>query len=486
MKAIVAVAAILVLLSPLAAQGKPKITLLPFASGLERPMDIVNAGDERLFVAEREGVIRIIEPDGTVLPTPFLDFQSKVTCCIGEQGFQGLVFHPNYASNGFFYVHYAGLNGNIFISRFTVTGDPNVADPTSEQVLLEIVHPGTNHNGGDLQFGPQDGYLYISVGDSAGANGSVNGQKLDTLLGKVLRIDVDGGSPYAIPADNPFVDGNPNTFDEIWAYGLRNPFHFSFDRLTGDMYLGDVGQDSWEEINFQPASSAGGENYGWRCYEGNHPYDLTGCGPIGDFTFPIHEYPHDPGCSVTGGFVYRGANYPVLQGHYFFSDFCTGEISSLTPDGGGGWELASYGQLAPDLRPTVFGEDASGELYVTAAFLSGTIYRFSAADSFKCYKAKDLKNPQFMPSSVTLEDQFGVNDGMFQVTQPALLCNPSVLQIGSINNLDDHLTCYKIKGPELATENRPTVEVGSPFGIHRLSVKKPAMLCVPSSKSILP
>jgi glucose/arabinose dehydrogenase len=194
----------------------------------------------------------------------------------------------------------------------------------------------------------------------------------------VLRIDVDGGLPYAIPPDNPFVDGDPSTLDEIWAYGLRNPFHFSFDRTTGDMYLGDVGQASWEEINFLPHDSTGGVNFGWRCYEGNQPFDVADCAAAQEMTFPIHAYDHSVGCSVTGGTVYRGARFPDLSGLYFFSDFCRSIFWSLARDAGENWRLTEFGALVPHMMPSVFGEDAAGEIYVTSAQPGATIYRIEA------------------------------------------------------------------------------------------------------------
>ena len=348
-----------------------EVGLMPVAGGLSQPVDIANAGDSRLFVVDREGVIRIVQPDRTVRGTPFLDIRSKVQL-IGESGMLGLAFHPSYSINGFLYVDYVNLDGNLVIARYSASSDPNLADPNSESIVLTITHqPFPNHNGGDLNFGP-DGYLYISVGDGAGFN-SFNGQERLSLLAKILRIDVDGGSPYAIPVDNPFV-ADPNTLDEIWALGFRNPFRFSFDRLTGDMFIGDVGEDVREEVDFQPSSSAGGENYGWRCYEGSQPFNLTGCGPIGDYTFPIHEYAHGPACAVIGGFVYRGSLYPILNGHYLFTDFCTGDLWSLLPDGGGGWELNSFGQLVPQFSADTFGEDANGEVYV-GSIVDETVYQ---------------------------------------------------------------------------------------------------------------
>jgi glucose/arabinose dehydrogenase len=354
-----------------AAGAEFEVGLTPVASGLSASVDIANAGDSRLFVVDREGVIRIVQSDRTVLGTPFLDIRSKVQV-LGESGLLGLAFHPSYSTNGFLYVDYVNLDGNIVIARYSVSGDPNLADPDSESIVLTVTHqPFPNHNGGDLNFGP-DGYLYISVGDGAGFN-SFNGQERLSLLGKILRIDVDGGPPYAIPVDNPFV-ADPNTLDEIWALGFRNPYRFSFDRLSGDMFIGDVGEDVREEVDFEPNGSAGGVNYGWRCYEGSLPFNLTGCGPIGDYTFPIHEYAHGPACAVIGGFVYRGSLYPTLNGHYLFTDFCTGDLWSLLPDGGGGWELNGFGPLVPPFGAGGFGEDADGEVYV-GSMADETVYQ---------------------------------------------------------------------------------------------------------------
>lgn len=354
------------------------ITVQPIATGFDSPVDLASTSllfDQRLFVVEQGGRIRIMRPSGQVLLLPFLNISDRISTG-GERGLLGLAFHPDYADNGYFYVNYTNLSGDTTISRFTVSAtNRNRADVNSEEILLVVDQPFSNHNGGDLAFGP-DGYLYIPLGDGGSAGDPQdNSQDLDSLLGKVLRLDVDGGSPYAIPPDNPFV-GLPGA-DEIWAYGYRNPWRFSFDRLTGDMYIGDVGQGDWEEIDFEAAGSPGGGNYGWRCYEGNHPYNLSGCSPDpADYIFPIHEYSHAEGCSVTGGYVYRGTRFPTLAGHYFFADYCTGSIWDLIPDGMGGWTLTAHGSLLGN--PTTFGESSRGDLYVADAS-DGTVYLIGPA-----------------------------------------------------------------------------------------------------------
>ncbi|HMQ63683.1 MAG TPA: PQQ-dependent sugar dehydrogenase [Flavilitoribacter sp.] len=354
--------------------AQTKIALNVYAGGFTRPVDIVNAGDSRLFIVEQRGIIKIIDGNGQVLSTPFLDIDARVGSQGNEQGLLGLAFHPDYANNGFFYVNYTNNSGDTRISRFKVSaGNPNVADPNSEKVLLPVDQPYSNHNAGDLTFGP-DGYLYFGLGDGgSGGDPQNNGQTATAYLGKLLRIDVDNGDPYAIPPTNPFKDTD-FYLDEIWATGLRNPWRFSFDRLTGDLWIGDVGQDAWEEIDFQPASSTGGENYGWRCYEGNHVYSMSGSFPdMSQLTFPVTEYSHSVGgCSVNGGFVYRGQAFPALYGKYIYSDYCSGRFWTLTPDGQGGWDNEEVLNGANNTFVS-FGEDKDGELYVSA--LNGNVYR---------------------------------------------------------------------------------------------------------------
>jgi len=351
----------------------------PIASGFERPVYLTHAGDDRLFVVEQEGRMWVIDAErGVVLETPFLDIVPLVHSRAYERGLLSVAFHPDYASNGMFFVNYTrNPDGATVIARYLVSGDPNLADPGSGTVLLTIDQPEANHNGGQLQFGP-DGYLYVGMGDGGGAgdrHGTIgNGQDLDALLGKMLRIDVDGGETYTIPPSNPYV-GRTDARPEIWAFGIRNPWRFSFDRATGDLYTADVGQGQYEEVNFQPASSSGGENYGWRIMEGSHCYDpREGCDQTG-LTPPIAEYGREGGCSVTGGYVYRGSLYPWLDGVYFFADYCSGNVWSLERDASGQWNMT--GQTRVNFNVSSFGEDEAGEVYLVGHD-DGTIYRLTS------------------------------------------------------------------------------------------------------------
>lgn len=377
--------------------GLPDLALVEIATGFNQPTDIANARDARLFITEKPGLIRIIAADGTVLPTPFLDIRSQV-CDQSEGGLLGLVFHPDYETNGFFFVNYTTQRGSdcdtmtTHIARFSVSADPNVADVASERIILSVDQPYDNHNAGDLAFGP-DGYLYIPLGDG-GSGGDPENRSQDgtTLLGKLLRIAPStstGTEPdYTIPSDNPYVS-NPSVLDEIWAFGLRNPWRISFDRLTGDLWISDVGQGSREEVNFQPATSNGGENYGWRCFEGTLPYNTLGCGSQKSYDGPAVEYGHNLGNTVTGGFVYRGGQYPGMYGHYIFADFGSGRFWSVTRDGAGAWQLAQLHQFPWSF--VTFGEGPASELYVaTYGFGDGTIY-----------EVMDLSSPK-MPERVFL------------------------------------------------------------------------------------
>ncbi len=339
-----------------------RLELQRIVGGLETPVGIANAGDGsgRLFILEKVGRIRVVQA-GTLLPGPFLDITDRVGPSQNEQGLLGLAFHPRYAANSLFFVNYTDRQGNTVVSRFSTSSDPAKADPASEAMLLTLVQPAGNHNGGHLAFGP-DGYLYIGTGDG-GASGDRfgNAQNGQTLLGAMLRLDVDGGQPYAVPASNPFV-GNPAVRDEIWAIGLRNPWRYSFDRLTGDLYLADVGQNRYEEINIQSAASLGGQNYGWPIMEASHcfPEDRS-CDQAG-LTLPVVEYDHGQGCSVTGGYVYRGREFPLLTGIYLFGDYCSGRVWGLAPGTGGNWRVAELARA--DIQLSSFGEDEAGELYL--------------------------------------------------------------------------------------------------------------------------
>jgi len=367
-----------------AAPVPPEVVLTPLAGSLGGITAITHAGDGRLFLTLQRGRIVIWE-NGAVLSTPFLDISSRIVCC-GEQGLLSTAFHPAYAENGFFYVNYTDTDGDTVIERYEVSSDPNVADPFSGVTLLTIDQPFANHNGGQLEFGP-DGMLYVGMGDGGSAGDpECVAQRMEPqegrqdLLGKMLRLDVNQSmaSPpyYGIPEGNPFVaTGGP---DEAWAIGLRNPWRFSFDRLTGDLLIGDVGQGSKEEIDFQPQASTGGENYGWKMMEGTLCNGNTGNCPDGVpacdsplLTLPILEYDHGGGrCSVTGGYVYRGERIPDLNGRYVYGDFCSGEIWAAFR-AGDTWTEEFLPIQAGGL--TTFGEDLAGELYVGTQ--AGNLYR---------------------------------------------------------------------------------------------------------------
>jgi glucose/arabinose dehydrogenase len=357
----------------LAATGLTKadavVRLEPVVSGLTQPLLVTHAGDGsgRLFVVQKDGLIRIVR-DGQLQATPFLDIRARVTNR-SEMGLLGLAFHPLFASNGRFFVNYAtevGGPGRTVVAEYRVSRDEQVADPGSERVILSFGQPAANHNGGMLAFGP-DGYLYISSGDGGGANDVFgNGQNLATLLGGILRIDVDGELPYAVPPDNPLV-GRPAARPELWAWGLRNPWRMSFDRLTGLLFAGDVGQGAWEEIDLIRR----GGNYGWNLMEGTHCFPPgTQCDPEG-LILPIAEYGRREGISVTGGYVYRGSRPGELWGAYLFGDFGSGRIWTLTPGPGGAWSRRLL--VDTDLNLSSFGEDEGGELYVVG--FGGTIHR---------------------------------------------------------------------------------------------------------------
>lgn len=360
-----------------------EIELELFSSGISSPVDIQNAGDSRLFVLGQSGLIHIINENGTVNSMPFLDITDRVSNSEDEHGLLGLAFHPNYAKNGFFYVNYVNKDSETIISKFYRSkSDINLADKTTERILMTIPQPYANHNGGQLVFG-KDNMLYIALGDGGGTGDPDDrAQDLESYLGKILRIDVNNfkqGENYGIPKNNPFVD-DEDALDEIWAYGLRNPWRFSIDKATNEMWIADVGQENIEEIN-KVAATTGGINYGWRCYEGDSPYNLDDCDDDDSVTFPISEYTHnDSGafkCSITGGFRYRGNAQPSLSGIYFFADFCSAEIGMLQ-ENQGNWDM-SFSQAFTGNNWSTFGEDMNGELYI-ADISSGSIYKIKDAN----------------------------------------------------------------------------------------------------------
>ena len=350
------------------------IVLTNFSSGFSSPLGLKNAGDERLFVVEQGGVIKIVDLNGVVNTTPFLDIESIVNAG-GERGLLGLAFHPEYQTNGRFFVHYSNNSGDTQISEFSVSSsNPDIANPNSEVMILTVPQPFSNHNGGTIAFGPQDGYLYIGLGDGGGGGDTNNNaQNPNLLIGKLLRIDIDsqsGGTNYTIPGDNPFTD-DPSTRDEIWATGLRNPFRFTMDPDSNTIWMGDVGQNAREEVNRASLNQAG-LNYGWRCYEGNAPFNTAGCPDEQDLTFPVFDYSWNGGGSVIGGYVYRGQLWSDLFDQYIFADI-DGMISTLNTT-----NLSYINQGNYPGTWVGFGEDINKELYIVN--LGGSISKIEGVE----------------------------------------------------------------------------------------------------------
>jgi glucose/arabinose dehydrogenase len=367
--------AALVLAAAVAQAAPPPVSLRLVAGGFEQPLGITHAGDDsgRLFVVEKTGRVRILR-GGTIAPQPFLDVSGRISAS-GERGLLGLAFHPRYATNRRFFVFYTRPDGTLTISAFLASAaDPDRADPSSEQVLVTIPHGATNHNGGQLAFGA-DGYLYIAVGDGGGVGDANNGaQNLGLMLGKILRIDVDAPTGYRIPPGNPFAGG---AVPEIWAYGLRNPWRFSFDRATGDTWIGDVGQDRFEEVNYSPFENGGGQNYGWRQFEGTQCFNPpSGCA-VANYTPPVVTYSRTQGSSITGGYVYRGLRSRSLQGYYLYGDFETNRVwaARREPLAFTNAEVLAPGQGLQGIAS--FGEDQAGEVYL-ASLPDGRIYALEA------------------------------------------------------------------------------------------------------------
>lgn len=416
------------------------VAIQSFATGLSGPVEITNAGDARLFAVEQVGRIKIVNPNGTVNATPFLNI-SSVVLNSGEQGLLGLAFHPNYSQNGFFYVNYINLSGDTVIARYTVSADANIANPASAQILMTIDQPSTtNHNGGTLRFGP-DGYLYIGMGD--GGDGGARSQNVNDLLGKMLRIDVNSGTTYGIPAGNPYA-GVTNGADEIWAIGLRNPWKFSFDQ-NGTLWIADVGQSQNEEINKQPSTSAG-LNYGWRCYEGNSSYNTTGCGAMSTMTFPFAQYTHSDGCSITGGYFYRGTNYPNFAGNYFFADYCRPRIGRVNSSG----VITYSANFTGSYSFTTFGQDINGELYIASG---STIYKVIdsslstndfAVNGFKMYPNPAGERVEISSTNNLTLSQFSIVDLSGKILLQQSLENTKQLTI-DVSSLQTGLYIVKLQ-----------------------------------------
>ncbi|TDD99573.1 PQQ-dependent sugar dehydrogenase [Flavobacterium cellulosilyticum] len=363
------IAVLLLTLFSLHYSSSQTIGLETFASGFSSPVEITNAGDSRLFVVEKGGRIKILNSNGTINPTAFLNISGLVSTG-SEQGLLGLAFHPNYSSNGLFFINYTNTSGNTVIAKYAVdSGNLNSANALSGSVLLTIVQPYANHNGGTLKFGP-DGFLYIGTGDGgSGGDPENRAQNSTVLLGKMLRIDVNSGISYGIPNDNPYV--GVTGADEIWAIGLRNPWKFSFDKIRNNLYIADVGQNNIEEINIASTAQAG-LNYGWRCYEGDAAYNTTACPTQSSMKFPLTVINHSTGaCSITGGYVYNGTSYPNFKGLYFFTDYCNPKIGMMTTAG-----TISYSEVFTGNNFSTFGEDTNGELYI-AAINKGTIFKIN-------------------------------------------------------------------------------------------------------------
>ena len=346
------------------------ITLVQVADGFTKPVYLTHAQDERLFVVEQPGNIAMIT-NGARQAASFLNLEDRVGSSASEQGLLAVAFHPEFRTNQRLFVYYTNKSGNVVISEFTANSDLLSADPNSERILLTVAQPYRNHNGGALEFGP-DGYLYIGLGDGgSAADPDYNGLDLSTLLGSILRIDVNHSEPYEIPPNNPFLE-NEAARNEIWAYGLRNPWRISFDSVTNDLFIADVGQNEWEEVSWQSAESIGGENYGWNAWEGSHCF-TDECNSLTNTVQPIIEYNHDEGCSITGGSVYRGSQSPALYGNYIYGDFCKGTIwGAISAESG--WQTRLLAET--DLFISSFGVGVDGEVYVLD--IDGVVYWVSA------------------------------------------------------------------------------------------------------------
>jgi glucose/arabinose dehydrogenase len=387
--------------------------------GLTQPLGLAHAGDDRLFIVQKSGQVRVFKA-GALLPTPFLDVSGLIGTA-SERGLLGLAFHPDYAANGWVFINYTNTVGATVIARLTRSAaDPDQADAASRVTVLSVARNRSNHNGGHLAFGP-DGYLYIGMGDSGGGGDPDNSAQSPTdLRGKMLRINVDT-LPYTIPPDNPFIGPQtPDVADEVWALGLRNPWRYSFDRLTGDLYIADVGQNAREEVSFQAGGSPGGQNYQWRRLEGTFLYSPSTVLTLGTSTPPILEYPHTEGSSITGGYVYRGSELPALTGYYLFGDFINGQTWLARRTGGGAWVRLPFLNNGQGLSS--FGEDAAGELYLMNLF-NGRLFKLTQAAS-----AAPIRNRYPAgPFTLTWVGISGATAYQIQIASSLAFINPLVL-----------------------------------------------------------
>ena len=412
------------------------IGITSFATGFNSVVEIVNAGDSRLFVVQQTGAIKIVNSDGTTNATNFINFPSSIIQNGGERGLLGLAFHPNYATNGYFYVNYTRAgDGATVIARYSVSTNPNIADATSGSVLLTVAQPFSNHNGGTIKFG-SDGFLYIGMGDGgSGGDPGNRAQNINENLGKILRINVDGTAPYSIPAGNPYIGITGN--DEIWAIGVRNPWKFSFNRLNGDLWIADVGQNNVEEINKLASPLSAGLNFGWRCYEGTVAYNTSGCASIATMTMPIVQYTHsgENACSITGGYAYTGSQFPSFAGKYFFADYCLGKIGTVNSS-----NVLTFSPTISGLSGiTTFGEDMNGELYVSSG--NGTIYRIVD---------QDLGTNSFSKVGFTISPN--PSQGVVKITTDAV-SYPAKLQLYDLTG--------KIIMQQTLTQNEATLETSN-------------------------
>lgn len=376
--------------------SQPRLSLSLYAQGFSEPVESTHAGDDRLFVVERRGQIRIVDGNGQVLSSPFLNIQALVNDSEPERGLLGLAFPADYSASGRFYICYTNQSGDVVVARYLVSASPDVADPTSAEILMTYDQPFANHNGGCLRIGP-DGMLYIGIGDGgAGGDPGDRSQKIQNPLGAIHRIDVSGASGFTVPADNPFV-GVFGAIETIWAYGLRNPWKISYDQENADLWIADVGQDAREEINRMAGDSAG-VNYGWRCKEGVASFNMNNCNGV--YTDPVWDYQHgsSTGESVTGGFVYRGEDYPELLGHYVFGDYVSGNVWTLFPNGNGGYDTTRQGELVSNGQLTSFGIDQRNELYLLTK--SGAVYQVQSSPTSIFSPNHQQVGVQYMESGV--------------------------------------------------------------------------------------